>query len=151
MIPAFVDIKSVWKVLPPGIHIATLEEIEERFAYNDKRSNLFQGFKKGLVSLKLADCKAVYLDGSFISDKDFPSDFDACWDPTGVDEAKLDPMLITHNEDEQRLQKQVFGGEFFVSTPDAKGSSRMLDFFKMDKNGKEKGIICIQLGEELTL
>jgi len=35
MIPALININGVWDVLPPGIHDATLSEIENRFATND--------------------------------------------------------------------------------------------------------------------
>jgi len=40
MIPAFVDIGGPRKVLPPGVHNATLEEVEKRFAMSDHRKYL---------------------------------------------------------------------------------------------------------------
>ncbi len=64
MIPECVDIKSVWNVLPPGIHDATLDEIEQRFAANDTRKRLYKGFRKGVEALQKAGCKVVYLDGA---------------------------------------------------------------------------------------
>ena len=39
----------------------------------------------------------MYLDGSFVTAKEFPSDFDGCWDPDGVDGAKLDPVLLVYD------------------------------------------------------
>ena len=54
MIPASVDINGVWKVLPPGIHDATLREIKKRFATNEKRELLYAGFREGVLSLKNA-------------------------------------------------------------------------------------------------
>jgi len=42
MIPELVDIGSPWKVLPPGIHDATLDEVEGRFATNEHRKRLFE-------------------------------------------------------------------------------------------------------------
>ena len=69
VIPKSVDINGVWNVLPPGIHDATLEEIEERFAINEKRRKLFEGLRKSLAALRLAGCTVVFLDGSFITDK----------------------------------------------------------------------------------
>ena len=32
MIPELVDIGSLWKVLPPGVHNATLDEVEKIFS-----------------------------------------------------------------------------------------------------------------------
>ena len=41
-----------------------------------------------------ASCQTGYLDGSFVSSKLEPGDFDACWDEKGVDLDKLDPVLL---------------------------------------------------------
>lgn len=145
MIPEFVDIKSVWNVLPQGIHDATLDEIEKRFATNDTRKRLYQGFKKGVEALQKAGCKVVYLDGSFVSQKENPGDFDACWDPSGVDDTELDPVLLefTHGRISQKLK---YGGEFFLSSARADGSRTFLQYFQVDKDtGDSNGIIRIQI------
>lgn len=145
MIPGMVDIKSAWKVLPPGIHDATLEEIEARFATNERRRALFEGFARGVQSLKDAGCTVVYLDGSFVSDKPNPGDFDACWDPAGVDPDKLDPVLLDFAEGRKR-QKQKYRGEFFPSSSRADGASTFLEYFRRDKEtNNEKGIIRLRL------
>jgi hypothetical protein len=94
VIPQSVDINGVWNVLPPGVHHATLEEIEQRFATNEKRRKLFDGFRKAVDALRKAGCTVIFLDGSFVTDKPEPGDFDACWDPVGVDPAKLDPVFL---------------------------------------------------------
>ena len=48
-----------------------------------------------MVSLKDAGCKTVYVDGSFVTGKERPGDFDACWEEEGVDPTILDPVLLT--------------------------------------------------------
>ena len=145
MIPDHVTINGVWKVLPPGIHDATLQEIEQRFATNDKRRALFEGLKRGVESLRRAGCKAIFLDGSFVSDKLNPGDFDACWDPVGVSATKLDLVLLNF-DDGRREQKLKYGGEFFPSSAKADGTRTYVEFFQVDKDtGKAKGIIRIQL------
>lgn len=145
MIPKSVDIKGPWKVLPPGIHVATLDEIKGRLAGGPKRRALFEGFARAVESLRKAGCTNIFLDGSFVTDKTNPGDFDGCWDPIGVDTAKLDPVLLDFR-DLRKAQKAKFGGEFFLSSLSANGTSNFLDFFQIDKHtGSVKGIIKVQL------
>ena len=81
-------------LLPPGIHWATWQEISDRFGTNEQRNILLAGLKAALDSLKTAGCHTAYIDGSFVTGKEKPGDFDACWDPTNVDPTKLDPVLL---------------------------------------------------------
>jgi hypothetical protein len=145
VIPDLIDIGAPWKVLPPGIHDATLSDIKHRFATNERRKGLYKGFLLGCESLKFAGCTVVYLDGSYVTDKPVPADFDVCWDPKGVDPIKLDPILLDFN-DRRRNQKLKYGGEFFPSSAKADGSQTFVNFFRTDRDtGKEKGVIRIQL------
>jgi hypothetical protein len=145
VIPKLVDIGAPWKVLPPGIHDATLSDIEHRFATNERRKALYRGFLLGCEALKSAGCTVVYLDGSYVTDKPVPGDFDACWDPKGVDPIKLDPILLDF-DDRRRNQKLKYGGEFFPSSAKADGSQIFVDFFRTDRDTeKGKGVIRIQL------
>lgn len=145
MIPEMSDIGGIWKVLKPGIHDATLIEIEQHFATNEKRKELYQGFLRGCQALKYAGCSVIYLDGSFITTKPTPNDFDVCWDPYGVDPTKLDSVLLNF-DDQRRNQKQKYRGEFFPSSATADGYNTFVEFFQTDKEtGRKKGIIRILL------
>lgn len=148
MIPKTIDINGIWDALPPGIHDATLEEVEKRFATTIHRQILFDKFKKGVESLRSVGCKTIYLDGSYVTDKTVPGDFDACWDPTGVNFVELkkkDPVLLDFSNMRQN-QKQKYGGEFFLSSAKADATKIFLDYFQEDKaSGKPKGIIRIKL------
>jgi hypothetical protein len=145
MLPKAVNISGVWKVLPPGIHDATMEEIERRFATNETRKTLFEGFRRGVRSLHLAGCTIVFLDGSFVTEKERPGDFDVCWEPTGVVLSKLDPVFLDFS-DKRRQQKMKYGGEFFPASSKADGSRTFVEFFQVDKyTGKQKGIVRIRL------
>jgi len=85
------------------------------------------------------------LNGSFVSEKPNPADFDACWEPTGVDDKKLDPELLDFS-DGRRRQRLKYGGEFFPSSAKADGFRTFVEFFQTDKyTGREKGIIRIRL------
>ncbi len=144
MIPAFIDIGGPRKVLPPGVHDATLEEVEDRFAMSDHRKYLFAGLKKGVFALRKAGCQKILLDGSFITEKPVPADFDVCWDPVGVDPIKLDPVFLDFSNG-RRKQKERFHGEFFPTNFLADGRRFFFDFFQIDKyTGNAKGIICIR-------
>jgi hypothetical protein len=148
VIPKSIDIGSVWDALPPGIHDATLGEIKQRFAANDARKAQYEGFARGAEILRRAGCSSLFLDGSFVTDKPNPGDFDACWDPTGVDVARLDPVLLDFN-DLRKKQKATFGGEFFPSSVKADGTRSFVEFFQIDNyTGKAKGIIRIQLQQK---
>jgi hypothetical protein len=145
VIPELVTVAGVWNVLPAGVHDATLAEIERRFAINPKRRILFDGFRRAVERLRKAGCNAIYLDGSFVTDKAEPSDFDVCWEPAGVDVQVLDPVFLDFS-DRRRRQKEQFGGEFFPSGLRADGSSTYLEFFQLEKNtGMQKGIIKVQM------
>ncbi len=144
MMPRFIDIGSIWKVLPPGIHNATLGEIEQRFAITERRMKLFRGFEEGVKSLQKAGCKAVLLDGSFVSNKTIPGDFDALWDPTNVDLKKIDPVLLEFSNGRKK-QKSKYFGEFFPSSSKADGRRTFEEYFQIDKEtGNPKGIIQVR-------
>ena len=145
VIPDFIDIGGLWKVLPPGVHYATLGEVEIRFATSEHRKHLFSGFKEGVKALRNAGCRKVFLDGSFITEKPIPGDFDVCWDYIGVDDSKLDPVFSDF-KDRRKKQKERFHGEFFPASFLADGKHFFFDFFQIDKyTGNAKGIICIDI------
>jgi hypothetical protein len=79
--------------LPPGIHFATWPEMEACLEFNPRRRRLVGGFRKACEELRKAGRRLVYLDGSFVSAKEHPGDFDACWDIRDVEDEKLDPVF----------------------------------------------------------
>lgn len=147
MIPPLITLHGApWDVLPPGVHAAHLSEVKTIFATNAQRRNLFEGLVAALVQLRLAGCQTVYLDGSYVTGKPHPGDFDACWDPTGIDRAKLDNVFLDFRNG-RAAQKAAFKGEFFPSSMMCADVGRtFLDFFQMERfTGKQKGVISISL------
>jgi len=143
MIPQFVDIGSPLRVLPPGVHDATLNQIESRFAISMHRKHLFSGFKKGVIVLFKAGCKGVFLDGSFITEKNQPNDYDVCWHTIGVDTNLLDPVFLDFSNKREK-QKQVYFGEYFPSHIIADNINSFYTFFQKDRDsGNPKGIIRV--------
>lgn len=145
MIPKFINIGSPWKILPPGVHIATMEEIEICFATTIHRKYLFSGFEKAIISLIESGCKCVFLDGSFITAKPIPDDYDVCWDTEGVNIQILNPVFLDFSNNRME-QKKKYYGEFFPVNYLADGKKFFFDFFQIDKHtGKAKGIIKVNL------
>lgn len=147
MIPEQLDLHgSPWSILPPGIHAATLAEVELRFATNHKRRMQFKGLVAALANLRGAGCSRAFLDGSFVTAKPRPGDFDACWDPTGVDRAFLYPVLLTF-ENNRAAQKAKYNGELFPSSiPADQAGTIFVEFFQVDRfTGAPKGIVAIDL------
>jgi hypothetical protein len=132
--------------LPPGVHFATWREIEARLAFNPHRQRLLAGFRRACRQLRKAGCRLVYLDGSFVTRKEHPGDFDACWDVQNVDDAKLDPLFWDFSRG-RATQKQRFLGEFFpAQLPEGATGRAFLDFFQVNKlSGELKGIVAIRL------
>ena len=133
--------------LPPGIHWATWDEIADRFGGTSWRRQILAGLRAALDELSRAGCQTVYLDGSFISRKSVPGDFDGCWEVDGIDFDSLDPVLLDF-EGLRAAQKAKYHGELFPASDDADGrGTTFLDFFQKDKEtGARKGIVALDLG-----
>jgi len=134
--------------LPPGVHWASLTEIEEKFGVNGHRLRLFVGFSRACHLLQAAGCHDVYLDGSFTTTKEYPNDFDACWETAGVDFKLLDPVFLDLANG-RAAQKVRFFGEFLPVTlgrSPAHIYRQTFDLFQRDKQtGQPKGIIGLHL------
>jgi len=134
--------------LPPGIHLATWQEVVNRFGKTRQRRRLLRGLKAALDNLRAAGCSRAFLNGSFVTAKRVPRDFDACWDTEGVNLALLDPVLLTFARG-RAAQKAKYLGEFFPARLTEGGSgATFLEFFQTDRQtGAPKGIISIVLQE----
>lgn len=103
------------------------------------------GLLAALKNLAAAGCRSVLLDGSFVSTKDLPGDFDGAWEPQGVDPYKMDVVLLDLSR-KRVAMKVKYGGELFPASALAAAGKTYRDFFLTDKNGVAKGIIQIDLG-----
>lgn len=146
MIPSFIIVKgALWPILPPGIYDASVDEIELRYATTSHRRELFEGLKNALKNLFDSGCQQIFLDGSFVTAKPKPKDFEVAWDTRFVNPNILDPVFLdfTHGT---MPQKKKYLGEFFPSTlTEGKSGKLFLDFFQNEKDtGVQKGIIRLQ-------
>ncbi len=138
MIPAFDEGTGN---LPPGEHEATWPEVIQRYGWNKRRRLLLQGLRRMLLNLRYAGCTFFLLDGSFVTAKEEPGDFDACCDVSEINVEKLHPVLFSTREE----MKAEFGGEVFVDGFPAKDDCPFREFFQKDRDDNPKGIIRIKL------
>lgn len=131
--------------LPPGEHIADWAAVVTRFGGTPRRQKLLNGLAHALRDLRAAGCKRAYIDGSFVTTKEHPNDFDACWDMAGVDFDRIDEALLTFDTG-RRTQKAKYLGELFPADEAADPLGTLFrDFFQRDREGNPKGIIVIDL------
>jgi hypothetical protein len=135
--------------LPLGIHWAVWTEVTLRFGLTAHRRRLLSGLKVALDQFSAAGCVSFFLDGSFVTAKDHPGDYDACWDVVGVDPAMLDPVFydFTDFKKAREAQKRKYFGEFFpAQLPEGLSGKQFVDFFQTDKTtGASKGIVGLDL------
>jgi hypothetical protein len=132
--------------LPPGVHQFSWSDFAQTFGWNDHRRRLLAGLQLALDDLKTAGCQTVYVDGSFVTAKETPGDFDACWERAGVVIRMLPRALMTFDPG-RATQKARYGGELFPADALAEPRGRRFrEFFQVDKrSGQPKGIVVLDL------
>lgn len=149
MIPEFNSLG----LLPEGIHTTTWQHFCTRYGTGPKRKALLENIKEVILILKQVECQYFYIDGSFVTNKRRPDDFDACWDPTGVNKklfGEIAPELKNYPRPFSKLVdcKQKYKGDVYIATLTFNESPNIscLQFFQVDKQTKEKkGIIKLDL------
>jgi hypothetical protein len=132
--------------LPEGIHWATRSDFESRFGWTAQRLKLLSGIKSLFGSLQRVGCRSVYIDGSFVTAKEVPGDFDACWSVDGVNADLIEPVLLDFDNERAAQKAKYFGDIFPAELPEGLSGKTFLDFFQTDKvTGNRKGIVGIRL------
>lgn len=131
-------------ILPPGIHAATWHEIEERFGGGQRRTGLLAGLYRVLSDLRAAGCRRVYLNGSFVTAKENPGDYDLCWEEDGTDRDVIPAMLLSCDPN---WIKRVYGGDIMpVEHRPGLSGLTAVGFLQLRKSGFGfKGIIQMDL------
>lgn len=118
----------------------------ERFGWTQRRRGLLDGLAEAIELLAAAGCRRVWLNRSFVTAKDEPGDFDACWDTDGVDLDALEPVLFDLS-DHRAAQKSRFGGELFPNVIETQSGLSFSEFFQNERDTSRKGIVIINLAE----
>jgi hypothetical protein len=93
----------------------TFSEFETQFSRNLHRARLIGGLRRACVELRENGCGAVFVGGSFTTDKEYPGDYDACFHPVGV-RAELDPLLVDPIRELERKEK--YFGDWLIGRPE---------------------------------
>jgi hypothetical protein len=132
--------------LPPGVHPMEWDPFVTRFGWNNRRRFLISGMHRALSNLRSAGCTAAIIDGSFVSAKSDPQDYDLAFDPVGVDGSLVDPILRRH-DDQRKAMKAKYFGDIFPWGAIACLKTQLIyrDFFQRDRSGIAKGIVLLNV------
>lgn len=130
--------------LPPSVHKAGWDEFAKRFGFNQRRRGMLEGLLKALRNLRDAGCRVAIIDGSFVTRKPLPQDYDGIWEPGSVDLDLVDPVLLTF-ADRRAAMKAKYAGELFPASFLAAPGVRFREFFQFDRDGRAKGTVRIPL------
>ena len=130
--------------LPPGVHPAPWPEVAARFGQGEPRAQLAAGLLAALRELGAAGCRTVLLNGSFVSAKPNPGDYDVAWERKGVDIERLDPVLRDFRGRGDAM-KAKFQGDLFPADAITFLGVPFREFLQRDRLGRPKGIISIDL------
>jgi len=132
--------------LPVGMHSYAWSDFTAGFVWNQRRRYLAGGLYRALNNLRNANCRAAIVDGSFATAKELPRDYDAAFDPVGVNGNLVDPVLLRHN-DGRKAMKAKYLGDVFPWGNVACSVTGMIyqDFFQHDRSGETKGVVLLDL------
>ncbi len=131
--------------LPPGEHLASLDEIETTFGQSThQRQKLMTGLRTAASNFEQAGVTKLWIDGSFVTRKLNPNDIDGCWEYTSkVNTKLLDPVFLRTRKE----MKAKYGLDFLIAGIVETGSGLPFPkYFQINRNGDPKGIIVIQSG-----
>jgi hypothetical protein len=133
-------------LLPPGLHLASWNEVGVRFGGTAQRRWLLEGLLAAAQHLRAAGAVRLWLDGSFVTTKPEPADWDGAWDTSRVDLSLVDPVLLDRADilNGRLRQKAKYRGELFPMFDGDRGSSSL--FFQETRDGDVKGIVLLDLG-----
>lgn len=145
MIPGFTE----EGLLPPGVYETDPEELRAKMGWSRKRQELLGGLEEALELMAACGVVRVYLDGSFMTNKDRPNDVDGCYDlaedVTAEELGRLAP-IFPPNPSNRAEAKRRFGVDFFPASATELGSGQpFLRFFQTDREGRERGVLSVDL------
>ncbi|MBI1924110.1 hypothetical protein HYR99_07650 [Candidatus Poribacteria bacterium] len=133
--------------LPPGLYLASLDEIWERFgSTSEQRRLLFQRLQTFVTLARHVGSLRMFVNGSYVTAKTHPGDIDVViW----VDEDKFRQLVIQEDELAMNLREMLLTKEpkeAFVVFNENKWNA-WLDFFSLIRNrpGEKKGLVEVQL------
>lgn len=125
------------------MHKADWDDLVRTFGTNERRRVLLGGLSAACSALAAAGCTQLWVDGSFVTDKDRPGDYDACWDWVGVDDRLLDPVLIDFSPAGRAAIKAKYLGDVLIAGIELGSGLPFVEFFQRTRDGGTKGIVLL--------
>ena len=144
MIPGF----GANGLLPEGVHHATLEEFEQRFAYfdvSDRRFRLFDKLRELYHQARGSGIvRRILVGGSFVTSKPEPNDFDCV---LVLDSAVRgnDLRPSEYNLASRHMARHLFGGDVIPVVENSIDHHRYMDLFQSTRGKDRVGIVEIEL------
>ena len=115
-------------LLPSGVYDCSLQEISEVFATNKHRGQLFGNLLSCLHNeIRPLFDSPIYINGSFVTDKDHPEDVDVALELEGVSDKKKLEALVYMNNHQNRLLIEISSS--FLDKLGASGGFRFFHVF----------------------
>src|SRR5258708_10175084 len=103
-----------------------------------------KGLELAISELKTVGCRAVYIDGSFVTKKIYPGDFDLCWDEKEVNYEFMNSSYpgLTDFGFKMRNMKKRYGGDIFPMTnyTHSRGTCFFCFFLECKQRGEKRKI-----------
>lgn len=134
--------------LPPGVHLATLAEVERVFGHGSPRRDWL--WKKLVEVVEVArtsgKVKRLIIWGSFVTRKEIPGDLDLflVTDANPIQDITSGalPDLLDHERARRRFQADIFWMKESIGTATTQD---VLDVYQLDRNRRLRGIIEVAL------
>ena len=78
------------------------------FQYSFRSPLTIEGLAAALRDLSAAGCRQVYINGSFVTAKEIPGDYDLCWSIAGVIPEKLNQALLDFSPKGRDIMKKKY-------------------------------------------
>ncbi len=138
-------------MLPEGIHDCTLADIGERFGQfqmSDRRCRLFDRLAAYVQEAKASGViKAILVNGSFVTDKDAPSDIDLVVVSLAADQLPAVLRPAEYNVLSKRHVRRQFGMDLLLAQDGQREVIEHIEFFAQVRNRPElrKGLLRVAL------
>ena len=110
-----------------------------------KRKLAAEGLHRFALMLRAAGGKWMFIDGSFATGRERPSDWDGCFLSAELDWQIADPRLRDINANRDSLRAEFRCDVFAADTINHETGKPFRDFFQQERTGKPKGILVLDL------
>ena len=102
------------------------------------RRQLVAGLEMAVMEIpRRAGCRTVYVDGSFVTSKETPNDFDACWEEAGADPELREPVLLRFDAGRAEQKARYLGELLPASIGATVDGISFREFFQTDRAGRK--------------